>query len=83
MKAFLLLVTWFTSNQPPSNYQVTFSSLEDCQTARLQVLKDAERMRQEMRERLTRESQQFNLPGMVVGTKMLQAPSVSAVCVSQ
>jgi hypothetical protein len=28
MKAFLLLVTWLASNQPPSHYQVQFSSNE-------------------------------------------------------
>jgi hypothetical protein len=47
MKAFLLLVTT----------QVTFSSMEACETARLQVFKDAERMRQEALDRLRRESQ--------------------------
>jgi hypothetical protein len=30
MKAFLLLVTWFASNQPPSHYQVQFSSNQTC-----------------------------------------------------
>jgi hypothetical protein len=81
--SFLLMVTWLTYNQPPSNYQVPFRSAEACEAARLQVLKDAERMRQDMLERLTRESQQFNVPRQMVGLQMQTAPSVSAVCVNQ
>jgi hypothetical protein len=42
MKAFLLLVTWFASNQPPSHYQVQFSSNQTCEAARQQLIKDAE-----------------------------------------
>jgi len=44
MKAFLLLVTWLASNQPPSHYQVQFSSNETCEAARQQLIKDAERI---------------------------------------
>jgi len=44
---FLMLLTWRT--QPTTNYQVTFDSLESCESARLQVIGDAERMRQELR----------------------------------
>src|SRR5262249_16451177 len=46
MKAFLLLVTWLALNQPPSHYQVQFSSNETCEAARQQLIKDAERIRQ-------------------------------------
>jgi hypothetical protein len=46
MKAFLLLVTWLASNQPPSHYQVQFSSNETCEAARQQLVKDAERIGQ-------------------------------------
>jgi hypothetical protein len=44
MKAFLLLVTWFASNQTPSHYQVQFSSNQTCEAARQQLIKDAERI---------------------------------------
>ena len=43
MMAFLLLVTWLGYAQPPSHYQVEFSSNETCEAARLQLIKDAER----------------------------------------
>jgi hypothetical protein len=33
----LLLVTWLASNQPPSHYQVRFSSNETCEAARQQL----------------------------------------------
>jgi hypothetical protein len=72
---FLLLVTWFVNNQPPSNYQVTFSSSEACGAARLQVLKEAERMRQDEIDR-ARGTGLGKLAG-------LGATSVSAVCVTQ
>jgi hypothetical protein len=80
MKAFLLLVTWFTPGQPTINYQTPFSSSETCETARLQVIKDAERMKQDLFDRY----RQSNLPPMV-GTSFAAAaaPSVSAVCVAQ
>ena len=40
LKTFLLLVTWLMHDQPPSNYQVTFSSFEACEAARLKVIDD-------------------------------------------
>lgn len=84
MKTFLLLVTWLAHNQPPSTTQVTFTSVEACETARLQVIKDAERMRQEKLERLVRESQGSGVSLADVRlSATLSAPSVSAVCVAQ
>ena len=47
MKTFLLLVTWLMHDQPPSNYQVAFNSLEACEAGRLKVINDAQRMRQD------------------------------------
>jgi hypothetical protein len=52
MKAFLLLVTWLASNQPPSHYQVQFSSNETCEAARQQLIKDAERIGQARKQAL-------------------------------
>jgi hypothetical protein len=59
MKAFLLLVTWLASNQPPSHYQVQFSSNETCEAARQQLIKDAERIGQAMIERATAQDRQI------------------------
>jgi hypothetical protein len=74
MKAFLLLVTWLTYNQSPSNYQVPFSSAEACEAARLQVIKDAERIRQQ---------QAAGLDQRMAALQGTALPSVSAVCVAQ
>jgi len=46
MMTFLLLVTWLAFGQPPSHYQIPFSSNEACEAARLQLIKDAERIGQ-------------------------------------
>jgi len=51
MMTFLLLVTWLAYGQPPSDYQVPFSSNEACEAARLQLIKDAERIGQSMGNR--------------------------------
>jgi len=59
MMAFLLLVTWLGYVQPPSHYQVEFSSNEACEAARLQLIKDAERIRQSMIERATEQGRQI------------------------
>ena len=53
MMTFLLLVTWLAYGQPPSDYQVPFSSNEACEAARLQLIKDGERIGQAMIERAT------------------------------
>jgi hypothetical protein len=59
MKAFLLLVTWLAPNQPPSHYQVQFSSNETCEAARQQLIRDAERIGQAMIERATAQDRQL------------------------
>jgi hypothetical protein len=83
MKAFLLLVTWLASNQPPSHYQVQFSSSETCEAARQQLIKDAERIGQAMIERATAQDRQIgggNKTSLVMAA-IANAPYVSAVCV--
>ena len=52
MMTFLLLVTWLAYGQSLSDYQVPFSSNEACEAARLQLIKDAERIGQAMIERV-------------------------------
>ena len=59
MMAFLLLVTWLAYGQPASDYQVPFSSNEACEAARLQLIKDAERIGQSMIERATAQDRQI------------------------
>jgi hypothetical protein len=76
---FLLLVTWIAHNQPPSNYQVPFSTGQACELARLQVLKDADRMRKERLESATANDR----GGVLAMNAVTTAPSVSAVCVAQ
>src|SRR6516225_4461668 len=59
MMTFLLLVTWLAFGQPPSDYQVPFSSNEACEAARLQLIKDAERIGQSMIERASAQDRQI------------------------
>ena len=59
MMTFLLLVTWLTYGQPPSDYQVPFSSNEACEAARQQLIKDAERIGQSMIERASAQDRQI------------------------
>jgi hypothetical protein len=44
----VLLVTWLVSGQPPSSYQVTFDSWEKCNAAKEAVLRDRDRVREQM-----------------------------------
>ena len=80
--AFLLLVTWLAYGQPPSDYQVPFSSNEACEAARLQLIKDAERTRQLMIERANAQDRLgSNNKTSLVMAAIANAPYVSAVCV--
>jgi len=83
MMAFLLLVTWLAYNQPPDHYEVPFSSNETCEAARLQLIKDAERIGQSMIERASAQDRQIgsNNKTSLVMAAIANAPYVSAVCV--
>jgi hypothetical protein len=76
---FLLLVTWLLHDQPASNYQVTFNSLEACEAARNQLIKDAERVRQDRIDHAL----QSGLDEIMAKLQGTASPSVSAVCVAQ
>src|SRR5262249_43204530 len=80
---FLLLVTWLAYGQPPDHYQVPFSSNEACEAARLQLIKDAERIGQSMIERASAQDRQIgsNNKTSLVMAAISNAPYVSAVCV--
>ena len=82
MTTFLLLVTWLAYGQPPSDYQVPFSSNEACEAARLQLIKDAERIGQLMIERANAQDRLgSNNKTSLVMAVIANAPYVSAVCV--
>ena len=82
MMAFLLLVTWLGYAQPPSHYQVEFSSNEACEAARLKLIKDAERIGQSMIERATAlDKIGSNNKTALSMAAISNAPYVSAVCV--
>ena len=82
MMAFLLLVTWLGYAQPPSHYQVEFSSNEVCEAARLKLIKDAERIGQSMIERAAQDRQMgSNNKTALLMAAISNAPYVSAVCV--
>jgi hypothetical protein len=76
---FLLLVTWLMHDQPASNYQVGFSSLEACEVARNQLIKDAERVRKDRIDHAL----QSGLDQIMAKLQGTSSPSVSAVCVAQ
>src|SRR5215510_2596522 len=83
MMTFLLLVTWLAYGQPSSDYQVEFSSNEACEAARLQLIKDAERIGQAMIERANAQDRQIggNNKTALLMAAISNAPYVSAVCV--
>ena len=49
--------------QPPDHYQVPFSSNEACEAARLQLIKDAERIGHSMIERASAQDRQIGWLG--------------------
>jgi len=77
MGKVLLLVTWLVQDQPPSNYQATFDSMEACLQAQAEVIADGDRMKQGVIDHnnwLAKNSTAYN-PGI--------PPEVSAVCAAQ
>jgi len=79
--AFLLLVTWLGYVQPPSHYQVEFSSNEACEAARLKLIKDAERIGQSMIATAQDRQIGSNNKTTLLMAAISNAPYVSAVCV--
>ena len=67
----------------PDHYQVPFSSNEACEAARLQLIKDAERIGPSMIERASAQDRQIgsNNKTALVMAAISNAPYVSAVCV--
>jgi hypothetical protein len=79
MKAFVLLVTWIVSGQPPSSYQTTFSSAATCEVARNAVLADGQRLKAEFEQKaLVATGDRQHAALISIG-----APAVTAVCVAQ
>jgi hypothetical protein len=81
MMAFLLLVTWLGYAQPPSHYQVEFSSNKACEAARLKLIKDAERIGQSMIATTQDRQIGSNNKTTLLMAAISNAPYVSAVCV--
>lgn len=73
MFTVLLLVSWITFGMPASNYQVAFKSMESCEKARIAVLQDAERLRNQMKTEYTERAPTVFYP----------LPIITAVCVKQ
>jgi hypothetical protein len=74
MTMYVLMVTWFYFNQSPVNYQTEFASAELCEGARVDLLHEEIRLRQESEER----SKQDQARGIVRGS--ITTPTVSAIC---
>jgi hypothetical protein len=74
-QSVLLLVTWFVYGQPPQSYQQEFSSLQTCEAARDQLMREGERLKAETRQQDADRAAQarvFIMPSI--------PPSVTAVC---
>jgi hypothetical protein len=79
-KPVALLVTWFVYNQPPSSYQAKFDSAESCETARLKVNQEQQRL--EAAAIAQNEALKAQWAGRgVVGPPDI--PRVTAVCAAQ
>jgi hypothetical protein len=75
MTQFVLLVTWFVFGQPPNSYQVTFSSQDACESARVALYQESMRLEDELAAR----NEAIRKSGSIIimpGTP----PRVSAVC---
>jgi hypothetical protein len=76
MTPAILLVTLSLYNQPASNSQTKFASMEDCQAARTKMLMDEQRSRDKAQ-----------LAGLMRGNQPTPAsvplPMLSAVCVTE
>jgi hypothetical protein len=77
MSGAILLVTWFLGQGQAQSYQVQFASLALCDTAKGQVLADADRLAGDVERNYSR-AIRWGIPNPVRGPP---APTVSAVCV--
>lgn len=75
MNAFVLAVTWFVVNQPPSNYQMTYTTREACDSAKAQLFAEAKRLADETEREAVRIRSQ---PGVVSYNPI--PPRVTAIC---
>lgn len=76
---FILLVTWLVAGQPPSSYQVQFTSLKSCETAKAKVLDDADRM-------ILAEAARQQKAAVAGGYRVVvpaEPPHVTAVCAAR
>ena len=80
MTPAILLVTLSLYNQPASNSQIKFASMEDCQAARTKMLMDEQRSRDKAQMAdLMRAPPSGNQPTPA----SVPLPMLSAVCVTE
>lgn len=72
----ILLVTWFYYGQPPAASQTQFTTMEACNLARINILRDAARFREEADRQVQLERTRGVLLNPIV-------PTVSAICAVQ
>ena len=74
----VLLITWFWMNQPSESYQVSFTSMGSCETAKAELLDKTKRLRTLANEM----SAPVTLPsGRTIVPDRIPAPMLTAVCV--
>jgi hypothetical protein len=74
---YVLLITWFYYGQPPVISREEFNTPAACETARLRILDDGNRMK---REALTAEASQSGNGDLAAAASGPIYPTVSAVC---
>lgn len=76
---FVLVVTWFYFNQPPTIYQSAFASSDLCESAKAAVLADAQRLK----DAAIAGSTQRRSDGSVAIFSNPIYPTASAICQKQ
>lgn len=77
----LLLVTWFVAGQPPNSYQANFDSAEACGRARLAILFEVKRLKDEAEKRIVDNATDDQLKRLML--MQAKPPTASAICVVQ
>jgi hypothetical protein len=82
MTSFILLVTWIVAGQPANSYQAVFSSEQACKMARVGVLVEGQRIREEFEKRAVAGATGSGVPP---ATYLMASPppSVAATCAKQ
>jgi hypothetical protein len=76
----ILLLTWLPLGQSVSNHHIVFSSMQACQSARVEILKERDRLFAAEAESYRR-AQASAKPGVIYNAKPI--PDISAICLSR